>query len=41
MSKMRVAQVTPPNGAFEIVEREISEPGAGLVRIKVEASVVP
>ena len=37
MSKMRVAQVTRPNGPFEIVEREIPEPGAGSVRIKVEA----
>ena len=41
MSNMRVAQVTRPNGAFEIVEREIPEPGAGLVRIKVEAWGVP
>ncbi len=37
MSKMRVAQVTRVNGTFEIVEREIPEPGAGQVRIKVEA----
>ena len=37
MLKMRVAQVTRPNGPFEIVEREISEPGTGSVRIKVEA----
>jgi Zn-dependent alcohol dehydrogenase len=37
MAKMRVVQVTRPNGAFEIVEREIPEPGAGSVRIKVEA----
>jgi D-arabinose 1-dehydrogenase-like Zn-dependent alcohol dehydrogenase len=37
MSKMRVAQVTRPNGPFEIVEREIPEPGPGSVRIKVEA----
>ena len=37
MSKMRAAQVTRPNGPFEIVEREIPEPGAGSVRIKVEA----
>jgi D-arabinose 1-dehydrogenase-like Zn-dependent alcohol dehydrogenase len=37
MSKMRVAQVTRPNEPFEIVEREIPEPGAGSVRIKVEA----
>ena len=37
MSKMRVVQVTRANGTFEIVEREIPEPGAGQVRIKVEA----
>ena len=37
MSKMRVAQVPRPNGPLEIVEREIPEPGAGSVRIKVEA----
>jgi D-arabinose 1-dehydrogenase-like Zn-dependent alcohol dehydrogenase len=37
MSKMRAAQVTRPNGPIEIVEREIPEPGAGSVRIKVEA----
>ncbi len=37
MSKMHVVQVPRPNGPFEIVEREIPEPGAGSVRIKVEA----
>ena len=37
MSKMRAVQVTRPNGPLEIVEREILEPGAGQVRIKVEA----
>jgi D-arabinose 1-dehydrogenase-like Zn-dependent alcohol dehydrogenase len=37
MSKMRAAQVTRPNGPIEIVEREIPAPGAGWVRIKVEA----
>jgi D-arabinose 1-dehydrogenase-like Zn-dependent alcohol dehydrogenase len=37
MSKMRVVQVNRPNGPFELVEREIPEPGAGQVRIKVEA----
>ena len=37
MSKMRVAQVTRAKGSFEIVEREIPEPRAGQVRIKVEA----
>ena len=34
---MRVAQVSRPNGAFEIVERPIPEPGEGSVRIKVQA----
>ena len=34
---MRAAQVARPGGPFEIVEREIPEPGAGQVRIKVEA----
>jgi D-arabinose 1-dehydrogenase-like Zn-dependent alcohol dehydrogenase len=37
MPKMRAAQVTRPNNPFEIVEREIPEPGVGSVRIKVEA----
>ena len=37
MSKMRAVQVTRANGPFETVEREIPEPGAGSVRIKVEA----
>jgi D-arabinose 1-dehydrogenase-like Zn-dependent alcohol dehydrogenase len=37
MSKMRVVQVTQPNGPFELVEREIPEPAAECVRIKVEA----
>ena len=37
MSKMRMVQVTRANGTLEIVERETPEPGAGQVRIKVEA----
>jgi D-arabinose 1-dehydrogenase-like Zn-dependent alcohol dehydrogenase len=37
MAVMRVAQVSHPNGPFEIVERPIPEPGDGLVRIKVHA----
>ena len=37
MSTMRVVQVSQANGPFEMVEREIPEPGAGSVRIKVEA----
>jgi len=37
MPKMRAAQVARPGGPIEIVEREIPQPGAGQVRIKVEA----
>ncbi len=37
MSMMKAAQVTKPGGPIEIVEREIPEPGAGQVRLKVEA----
>ena len=37
MAKMRVVQVSRANGPFEMVEREIPQPGAGSVRIKVEA----
>jgi D-arabinose 1-dehydrogenase-like Zn-dependent alcohol dehydrogenase len=37
MKTMRAAQITRPNGPFEIVEREIPQPGAGWVRIKVQA----
>src|SRR5260370_17270798 len=34
---MKVAQVSNPRADFEIVEREIPKPGAGQVRIKVQA----
>src|ERR1700758_5269882 len=37
MSKMRAVQVPRPKGPFEIVERDIPEPGPGRVRIKVQA----
>jgi D-arabinose 1-dehydrogenase-like Zn-dependent alcohol dehydrogenase len=37
MAKMRVAQVSQPKGPFELVEREIPQPSAGQVRIKVQA----
>src|SRR3984957_9251160 len=37
MPKMRVAQIARPGGSFEIVEREIPQPGPGQVRIKVQA----
>jgi D-arabinose 1-dehydrogenase-like Zn-dependent alcohol dehydrogenase len=37
MQKMRAAQIARPGGPLEIVEREIPQPGAGWVRIKVQA----
>jgi hypothetical protein len=37
MPKMRIAQVVRANGPFEIVEREIPEPGAGSVPWAVSA----
>ena len=37
MATMRVMQVSRPNGPFELVDRQIPEPGAGSVRIQVEA----
>jgi D-arabinose 1-dehydrogenase-like Zn-dependent alcohol dehydrogenase len=37
MSKMRAVQVAQAGGPLELVERDIPEPGDGLVRIKVEA----
>ena len=37
MPKMRAVQVVHAGGPFEIVEREIPEPGSGMVRIKVQA----
>jgi D-arabinose 1-dehydrogenase-like Zn-dependent alcohol dehydrogenase len=36
-AQMKVAQVPKPGADFEIVEREIPTPGAGQVRIKVQA----
>ena len=36
-TKMKVAQISKPSGDFELVERDIPEPGPGQVRIKVEA----
>ena len=35
--KMKAAQISKPGGDFELVEREIPQPGAGQVRVKVEA----
>lgn len=37
MSKMRAVQVTESGGSLELVELEITEPGVGQVRIRVEA----
>jgi D-arabinose 1-dehydrogenase-like Zn-dependent alcohol dehydrogenase len=37
MAKMRAVQVTHAKGPLEIVEREIPEPKAGTVRLKVQA----
>ena len=37
MSKMRVAQITRPGGPFEIIERDIPQPGVGMARLKVQA----
>ncbi len=34
---MRAAQVAKPNGPFELVERDIPQPGPGEVRVKVQA----
>jgi D-arabinose 1-dehydrogenase-like Zn-dependent alcohol dehydrogenase len=37
ITKMKAAQVSRPGADFEVVEREIPEPEAGQVRIKVQA----
>jgi len=37
MPKMRSVQVARPKGPFELVERDLPEPRAGTVRIKVQA----
>jgi hypothetical protein len=41
MPKMKVVQVPKPGADFEIVEREISKPGAGQVRIRARAGSTP
>jgi D-arabinose 1-dehydrogenase-like Zn-dependent alcohol dehydrogenase len=35
--QMKAAQISKPGGDWELVERDIPEPGAGQVRVKVEA----
>lgn len=37
MAKNLAAVISKANGEFELVEREIPQPGAGEIRIKVEA----
>ena len=37
MAKMKAIEISAPGANFELVEREVPEPGAGEVRIKVEA----
>lgn len=37
MAKMKAVQVTKANAPFEVVERDVPEPGPSQVRIKVEA----
>jgi D-arabinose 1-dehydrogenase-like Zn-dependent alcohol dehydrogenase len=37
MATMRAVQVTEPGGPFELVEREVVDPGRGEVRVRVEA----
>jgi len=34
---MKVAQISKPGAGFEVVERNVPTPGAGQVRIKVQA----
>ena len=36
-TKMKAAQISKAGGDFELVERDIPEPGSGQVRVKVEA----
>lgn len=37
MTKMRAVQVSGPKGSFQLVKRDIPEPGSGTVRVKVQA----
>src|SRR5260370_33700895 len=36
-TKMKAAQISKPGGDWELIERDIPEPSAGQVRVKVEA----
>jgi D-arabinose 1-dehydrogenase-like Zn-dependent alcohol dehydrogenase len=37
MAKMKTVEVSKPNGRFEVVEREVRDPGPAEIRVKVEA----
>ena len=37
MGAMKAVQVSTPKGPFEVVEREVRDPGPGEIRVKVEA----
>ncbi len=37
MSRMKAVQASKPNGPFEVVSREVRDPGPGEIRIRVEA----
>ena len=37
MARMKVVQVPKPGASFEIVERDIPQPGPGQVRVQVHA----
>src|SRR5438128_7150659 len=36
-SKMKAAQISKPGGDWELIERDVPDPGAGQARVKVEA----
>jgi len=37
MPKMKAVQVSKPHGSFEVVSRDVRDPGPGEIRVKVEA----
>ena len=41
VAQMKVAQIPKPGAGFQIAEREVPEPEAGQVRIKVQAWCLP
>jgi NADPH:quinone reductase-like Zn-dependent oxidoreductase len=38
MATMRALQVSRAGGSFDLVERDVPQPGPGQVRVKVEAA---